>query len=146
MSPITPTLAFVFTKKREASLFAALRTVGRVTVAVSVIGASSLAQARDASICRPSLTISNVRFSETNPETMTRMWTARVWADTSRCASSAGRFEIMFTRQKENGPEIDFIVPFEWVPGAINVSVDFWADEAVEGYQATGIVECPCRR
>ena len=65
-----------------------------------------------------------------------------------RCVAlrnASGRFEILFTRLKENGPEIDFAEPFVWKPGAVDVSVDFWADEAVEGYRLGSITACPCR-
>jgi hypothetical protein len=119
------------------------RSVACAVVLLAIAGASN---ALPTPICKPSLTIGNVRFSDTHPETMVRTWSATVSADASRCASRAGRFEIMFTRQKENAPEIDFTEPFEWRPGSIDVSVDFWADEAVEGYRPTGIAECPCRR
>jgi hypothetical protein len=68
-----------------------------------------------------------------------------VLVDASRCASSSGRFEILLTREKENGVEVDFTEPFEWRSGAVEVSVDFWADEAVEGYRPTAIADCPCQ-
>jgi hypothetical protein len=104
------------------------------------------ASANGAPACKPTLAFTNVQFSAINRETMIRTWTATVLVDASRCASSSGSFEILFTRQKENGSEVDFTEPFEWRPGAVDVSVEFWADEAVEGYRATRIGECPCRR
>jgi hypothetical protein len=107
--------------------------------------AGEAASAAGAPICKPTLAFEDVRFSAVNPETLTRTWTGSVVADASRCASSSGYFEILFTRQKENGLEIDFTEPFEWQSGAVQVSVDFWADEAVEAYRATRIIECPCR-
>ena len=39
---------------------------------------------------------------------MERKWTAVVSVDASRCATTAGSFEIIFSRQKENGLEIEF--------------------------------------
>lgn len=33
-----------------------------------------------------------------------------------------------------------------WKPDLVEVSVDFWADEAVEGYWLTKVAACPCRR
>lgn len=101
--------------------------------------------ANAAPVCKPVLALSDVRFSETHPETMQRRWSARLNVDASRCAASSGHFEIMFTHQKENGPEVDFVEPFTWRPGVMEVSVDFWADEAVEGYALTGIAPCACR-
>ena len=123
-----------------------IRDLGFLACAALFIAyAGGAASAAGAPICKPALAFEDVRFSAVNPETLTRTWTASVVADASRCASSAGYFEILFTRQKENGIEIDFTEPFEWRPGAVQVSVDFWADEAVEAYRATRIIECPCR-
>ena len=99
-----------------------------------------------ASICKPALTVKDVKFSAVNPETMIRTWTATVVVDASRCASSGGAFEILFTRLMENGPDADFIEQFEWKPGAIEVAVDFWADEAVEYYWIESVQACPCAR
>lgn len=96
-------------------------------------------------LCHPSLAVRDVGFSATHPETTQRRWSATVLVDASRCATTFGRFEIMFTRQKENGPEADFVEPFVWMPGDVKVSVEFWADEAVEAYRLTGIAACPCR-
>lgn len=129
MSPISTILL----RCRLAFLLAALAFIGE-------------AAAAETSICKPILAIGNVGFSSTHPETLIRTWTATVRVDASRCASTSGHFEIMFTRQKENAPEIDFTERFEWKPGSVEVSAEFWADEAVEGYRATAIAECPCRR
>jgi hypothetical protein len=124
-----------------------LRDLGLlVCTALLVACVGDAASAAGAPVCKPALAFEDVRFSAVNAETMTRTWTATVVADASRCASSAGYFEILFTRQKENGLEVDFTEPFEWQPGAVQVSVDFWADEAVEDHRATRIIECPCRR
>lgn len=135
-----------FVPGRPTTLLAALRNVAHAILLVSIVGASSVANALEAPICKPPLTISNVRFSETHPETLIRTWSATVSADASGCASSTGRFEMMFNRQKENAPELDFTEAFAWRLGPIDVSVDFWADEAVEGYWPTAISECPCRQ
>jgi len=104
------------------------------------------ASAASASICKPALAFKDVKFSAVNRETMIRTWTATVQVDASRCASSGGSFEVFFTRQKENAPEVDFTERFEWKPDAIEVAVDFWADEAVEDYRITRITECSCQR
>jgi hypothetical protein len=79
------------------------------------------------------------------PPTMERRWTASLSVDASRCAATSGRFEILFSRLKENGPEIEFVEPFVWAPGATEISVDFWADEAVESYRLNTVEACPCR-
>ena len=54
-------------------------------------------------------------------------------------------FEIVFSRLKENGLEIEFRQQFIWTPPAVTVSVDFWADEAVEQYWLDNVAPCPCR-
>jgi hypothetical protein len=79
------------------------------------------------------------------PPTLERTWTAVLSVDASRCATASGRFGIIFSRMKENAPETDFIEHFTWKPGAMEVSVNFWADEAVEGYWLNDVAACPCR-
>jgi hypothetical protein len=101
--------------------------------------------ARAAPECKPIIEFRRVQFSGVQPETLERRWTARLSVDASRCATTSGRFGIMFTRQKENAPEFDFAEQFIWIPEVTEVSVDFWVDEAVEGYRLTGIAACPCR-
>ena len=32
-----------------------------------------------------------------------------------------------------------------WKPDSVEVSLDFWADEAVEGYWLNHVAACPCR-
>lgn len=96
-------------------------------------------------VCRPSLAVTNVQFSEMRPETMERTWTAVVSVDASRCATATGHFEITFSRQKENAPEVDFRETFTWQPPSVNVAVEFWADEAVESYLLNRVAACPCR-
>jgi hypothetical protein len=32
-----------------------------------------------------------------------------------------------------------------WKPDLVEVSLDFWADEAVERYRLSNIAACPCR-
>lgn len=109
------------------------------------IGLAGVAHAA-APACKPALSFKEIIFSRTHAETMQRRWTATLSVDASRCATASGRFEIMFTRQKENGPEADFVEPFTWKPGVVEVSVDSWADEAVEGYRLTGVSACPLPR
>jgi len=120
----------------------------RVPAAALLAGGIALAgmpHAIAAPACKPALAFKDVRFSEMHLETMQRKWTALLSVDASRCATVSGRFEIMFSRMKENAPEIDFVEQFTWKPGLVEVSVDFWADEAVEDYRLTGVSACPCR-
>ena len=83
-------------------------------------------------------------LSDATP-TMERKWSAVLSVDASRCATTSGRFGIVFSRQKENGLEIEFQEQFTWKPALVEVSVDFWADEAVEGYWLHNVMPCPCR-
>jgi hypothetical protein len=109
------------------------------------IGLISAAHA-GADVCKPSLAVTDVRFSEMRPPTLERKWTAVVSVDASQCTTTTGNFEISFSRLKENGLEVDFRETFKWQPPAVNVAVDFWADEAVESYWLNNVAECPCRR
>ena len=76
---------------------------------------------------------------------MERKWTAVLTVDASRCATTSGRFEIVFSRRKETGLEFEFQEQFTWKPALVEVSIDFWADEAVAGYWLHNVVPCPCR-
>ena len=104
-----------------------------------------LTPAAAAPTCKPVLAFKQVRFSPTQPETMERTWSATLSVDASRCATTSGRFEILFSRLKENAPEADFAERFTWKPESVEVSVNFWADEAVEDYWLHNIAACPCR-
>ena len=109
------------------------------------MGLISVTQAVGQPTCRPAMAFKEVRFSEMQPPTMERKWTAVLSVDASCCATTSGRFGIVFSRLKENAPELDFAEQFVWKPALVEVSVDFWADEAVEGYRLTNVAPCPCR-
>ena len=112
-----------------------------------VIGVVSVTQAVGQQECRPTLAFKEVHFSEMQPPTLERNWTAVVSVDTSRCvANSKGHFEIVFSRLKEIGPEIEFREQFIWSPPSVMVGTDFAADEAVERYRIDNITACPCGR
>lgn len=72
------------------------------------IGLVSVMQAVAQQTCRPALAFEEVRFSEMQPPTLERKWTAVLSVDASRCTTTSGRFEIVFSRLKENGIEIEF--------------------------------------
>jgi len=79
------------------------------------------------------------------PATLERKWTAVVSVDTARCVpNSKGQFEIVFSRLKEVGPEVEFRKRFTWLPPSVKVEVDFWADEAVARYRIDNIAPCRC--
>ena len=109
------------------------------------IGLINATQAAGQPICRPALAFKEVRFSEMQPPTMERKWTAVLSVDASHCATTSGRFGIVFSRSKENGLETYFQEQFMWKPALVDVSVDLWADEAVEGYWLHNVAPCPCR-
>lgn len=113
-------------------------------VTIALLG-TALMPATAAPLCKPVLAIKGVRFSPVQPETMERIWSATLSVDASPCATSSGRFEILFSRLKENAPEVDFVERFIWKPESVQVSVNFWADEAVEAYWLHNVAACPCR-
>ena len=110
------------------------------------IGLISVTQAVGQQLCKPALALKDIHFSKMQPPTMEWRWTAVVSVDASRCAmNSGGYFEIGFSRLKENGMELEFREQFIWLPPSVKVSVDFWADEAVEHYWVDNVAPCPCR-
>jgi hypothetical protein len=115
-----------------------------IAVLFASIGLAGTAQAAGPA-CVPSLAVREARFSPMTPPTMERKWTALLSVDASRCATTSGSFGILFSRLKENGPELDFEEHFTWTHGLIEVSVGFWADEAVELYWLNPVPPCPCR-
>jgi hypothetical protein len=110
------------------------------------IGLIGVTQAVGRQVCKPALAVTEVKFSKWRLPSMERRWTAVVSVDASRCAlNSGGYFEIGFARQKENGIELEFREQFIWRPPSVAVSVDFWADEAVERYWVDNVAPCTCR-
>jgi hypothetical protein len=116
-------------------------------LAAGVVALSGATQALGQQLCRPELAVTDVQFSQMRPPTWERTWTAVVSVDASRCTmNSTGSFEIVFSRMKENGIEIEFSEKFTWSPPAVTVAVDFWADEAVERYWIGNVSACVCAR
>jgi hypothetical protein len=111
---------------------------------VGISGLVGVTQAAGQQECRPALAFKEVHFSEMEPRTLERKWAAVVSVDASRCAAkSKGHFEIVFTRLKEIGPEINFRERFTWRSPSVTAEVAFWADEAVERYRIDNIAPCP---
>lgn len=102
-----------------------------------------ITQTAAAQLCRPALTFKDVRFSEVR--NLQRTWTAALAVDASQCASTSGRFDLAFTREKENAPDLEFVERFTWKPGRVEVAVDFWRDEAVLDYSIGYVEPCACR-
>lgn len=111
-----------------------------------IIALAGMTQAVAGPVCRPALAIKDINFSQMQPPTLERRWSAVVSVDASRCAvNTGGYFEIGFSRLKENGIEVEFREQFIWLPPTVQVSVDFWADEAVEAYWIDNVAPCSCR-
>jgi len=116
-------------------------------LAAGAVGLISVTQALGQQLCRPALAVKDVQFSQMQAPTWERKWTAVISVDASRCATnSTGSFEIVFSRTKENGVEIEFSEKFTWSPPTVTVAVDFWADEAVERYWISNVSACVCAR
>jgi hypothetical protein len=113
---------------------------------VANLGLAGATPAAGQQACKPALAVKEVQFSPMQPPTLERRWTATVVVDASRCATTTGYFAIGFSRLKENGMEVDFREKFIWSTPAVNVGVDFWADEAVERYWIDSVQACPCAK
>ncbi len=100
-------------------------------------------QSRCAVACKPMITIKSVHLSELHD--MQRVWTAILAVNASYCATSIGRFEIDFVREKEHAPDMQFTEQFDWRPGEIEVSITLWWDEVVPDYRIGFVAPCVCR-
>jgi hypothetical protein len=110
---------------------------------IEMIGVAKAAGPRE---CAPILAFKDVRFSEMQPPTLERKWTAIVSVDASRCqATSSGYFKIIFTRSSEVAPDLEFREQYEWRSPSVEVTGIFAANEAVEQYRMEGITSCACR-
>jgi hypothetical protein len=117
------------------------------TIAALAFVCATRAMGQDTSgyMCRPTLAISEVHFTEMQPPRLSRTWSAIVAVDASHCAGNAtGTFEIVFVREKETGPDLEFRERFEWRAPSVKVQVDFAADEAVQSYRIDNVRACDC--
>jgi hypothetical protein len=109
------------------------------------IGLTSTAQVLGSEACKPVLAFKDVQFTEMQPVTLARKWTAVVSVDASTCAANArGSFKIVFMRLKETAPDMEFRERFTWQPPTVTVSVDFASDEAVGSYRIANVTSCAC--
>jgi hypothetical protein len=113
------------------------------TPSIARAGATEIAAAP---VCKPALSFEEARLSPMQPPTLERKWTATVVVDASRCAITAGAFEVGFSRMKENSMTVKFREQFIWSAPSVVIGLDFSADEAVEAYWIESIEECPCAR
>ena len=128
-------------KARTTRQFCAIAIL---TGAIGLLGGSATAGPQ---VCKPTLAITEVKFSGWQLPTMQRKWSAMVSVDASRCAANtAGYFEIGFLRLLENGMDSEFTEEFAWLSPAVKVEVDFWANEAVERTWINKVSACPCAK
>ena len=91
------------------------------------------------------LQLQNVQFSQMQPKTLRRKWTAVVAVDASGCAANAsGSFELGYTRLQEIGPDADFRQQFTWHLPSVQVSMEFSGTEAVERSWIEKVSPCEC--
>jgi len=110
-----------------------------------VVVVAGITNAASQPVCRPSLAFKEVAFSAMQPPSMQRKWTAVITVDASRCAAHArGRFEIVFTRLQEFGPDTQSREEFTWAAPTVTVAMDFAPTEAVQDYRIGKIAPCPC--
>src|SRR5262249_15089027 len=107
------------------------------------LGMFSAMQAGADQLCKPLLSLRDVRMSEARR--MQRTWTGGLVADASPCSTASGPLEIEFTRLKERAPHLRLTERFRWTWGRSVVSIDVWWDEWVEDYRIARIASCPCR-
>jgi hypothetical protein len=110
------------------------------------MGLMSSTQAAGQEICRPALAFKEAHYSHMQLPKLERTWTAVASVDASRCLTFSGSFEIVFVIEGENAPDYEVRDAFAWTPGAVKLSKEFWADEAVASYRVDNIATCPCRK
>jgi hypothetical protein len=112
---------------------------------IAVLAFVYTTQAMGDDTCTPTLAISDVHFTEMQPPTLSRTWSAVVSVDASHCAAKAtGTFEIVFVREKETAPDLTFRERFVWRAPSVKVQVDFAADEAVQSFSIDNVTACHC--
>jgi hypothetical protein len=130
---------------RNLSISAILRPISCVVFVIPALVASFIAPAMSAELCQPVLAISDAHFTEMQPPTLSRTWSAVVSVDAPHCAANAkGQFDIVFVREKETEPDLAFRERFVWRAPAITIKVDFAADEAVQSYRIDNVTTCMC--
>jgi len=126
---------------------AAFRKVILVLLLLAGLGliVPRVTQALAEDMCGPPLAIGDVHFTAMQPPTLSRMWSAVVSVDASRCpAKATGTFDIVFVRESETAPDLEFRERFVWREPSVHVQVEFAADEAVQSYRIDNITSCVC--
>ena len=68
------------------------------------------------------------------------------WNSQSPFVGFINGIEIVYSMEKENAVDFEVREEFVWRPGPVEVSREFWADEAVAAYRVGNIAPCPCRK
>jgi hypothetical protein len=129
-----------------------MRLSKQLISAAFALAAFATTPALAGNICKPTLSFGQAQLSaREDAQNSQRRWTAILHVDASRCAATSGWFEIYFVREKENAPELEFVERLTWQTGEtragqIEVSLDFWRDEAVLRYGLGSIAACACRQ
>jgi hypothetical protein len=118
------------------------RTLSSLSFLVAALIVCDVSDAAGAPECKPVLTVKGTTFSDMRQ--WRRTWVAHIAVDASHCAVSSGRFAIDFIRLKEDAPDLGFSESFTWMPGEIDSTTIFAADEAVLEYSIRP-ASCPCR-
>ena len=132
--------------RRRSHFFSAIsRRIGQAVLAAAALVSVCITSARSGILCQPVLAISDIHFTEMQPPTRSRTWSAVVSVDASRCTAKAtGTFDIVFVREKETAPDLEFSQRFVWRAPSVNVQLDFAADEAVQSYRIDNVTPCNC--
>lgn len=138
-----PAPSIVVPSRRRIAMSWCPRSV--VVVLAAIVGLSGTTPGLAERMCKPALAFKEIRFSPMQEPARERTWSAVLSVDALRCATASGRFEIGFSREKENAMDAAFRAPFTWEPDLVEVSVDFAADEAVGRFWLGRIESCPCR-
>jgi uncharacterized protein YjiS (DUF1127 family) len=109
----------------------------------SLFAASGATRAVSQEICKPSL--SPKASAHSDVVNFQRRWTGVFAVDASRCATTAGSFDVEFVRLKEVGPDLAFTETFTWRPDKVDVTLDLTWDEWVDAYRVRNVAPCPCR-
>ena len=105
----------------------------------------STAPASAQQTCKPALKFTQVDYAGMRLPKRQRTWTATLSVDARSCLTSSGRFEIIYSVEREYGLDCEVREEYFWKLGSVKVSREFWIDEAVGAYRIGAIAPCPCR-
>jgi|SRR5690349_17503716 hypothetical protein len=103
-------------------------------------------QALGQQACKPTMMFIEAHYSAMQLPKLQRTWTAVLSVDASHCQTLSGRFDIVYSMEKESAPDYEVREQLTWVPGSMKVSKEFWVDEAVAAYRIDNIGPCACRK